>query len=294
MHYAVIGAGYTGRRVLKLLPSKKILALGRTQRPEYPPSTDFVALDLDAIADGPIDLPSPCSLLYSVPPRDDEDSRLAGLLARLVGRLARIVYLSTTGVYGDRKGALVTERDIPEPVSNRAIRRLTAENMLTDWCEARDTALIVLRVPAIYGPGRLGLKRIKSGEPVLREADANPGNRIHVDDLAACCVRAMTTDCPAGVYNVGDGNHRSGTWFSQTVARLAGLDAQPEISRQEAQRTFSEGRLSYLSESRRIDTTRMRELLDFKPQYLDPTDGIRASLAHSCHTPVSGEKPAEQ
>lgn len=292
MRYAVIGAGYTGRRVLTLLLPRNVLAIGRTEPADLPASVDFVAVDLDESSDSPIDLPEPCSILYTVPPCDDEDSRLARLLARLVDGVARVVYLSTTGVYGDRGGALVTESDIPHPASNRAKRRLGAENMLTDWCRAHAAELIVLRVPGIYGPERLGLERIEAGEAVLREADANPGNRIHVGDLAACCVQAMTADCPAGIYNVGDGDHRSGTWFSQTVAELAGLNAPPEISRRAAERTFSKGRLSFLSEARRIDTTRMRDVLGFEPHFRDPIDGIRASLLQSGIAPKSGAEDA--
>lgn len=288
MHYAVIGAGYTGRRVLRLLPSQNALAIGRNELPDLPPGAGFVALDLDEIGHAPIDLPVPCSILYTVPPRDDQDSRLAGLLARLTDGVSRFVYLSTTGVYGDRGGAQVLESDIPRPANNRARRRLAAENMLTEWCRAQDTELFVLRVPGIYGPERLGLKRIASGEPVLRERDANPGNRIHVDDLAACCVQALTGDFADGIYNVGDGDHRTSTWFAQTVATMAGIDALPEISRKLAERTFSAGRLSFLSESRRIDTTRMRDVLGFEPRFGDPVDGIRASLAQSGDTPTSG------
>jgi len=294
MHFAVIGAGYTGRRVLRLLPPGNVLALSRSPLTESPPSVEFVALDLDKLADTPIHLPSPCTLLYTVPPRDDEDSRLAGLLSRLDAVVQRIVYLSTTGVYGDRNGARVTERDVASPSGSRAKRRLTAECLLEEWCRARGTELIILRVPGIYGPGRLGLERIESGQPIIREADANPGNRIHVDDLAACCVIALTTGCPPVIFNVGDGDHRSGTWFSQTVARLAGLDAPREISRQTAERTFSQGRLSFLSESRQIDTTRMRDTLKFEPRYSDPVEGIEASLIHSSDASTGDEKTGKK
>ncbi len=294
MHFAVFGAGYTGRRVLRLLPPGNVLALSRSPLSDSPPSVEFAALDLDKLADASIRLPSPCTLLYTVPPRDDKDSRLAGLLSKLDAVVRRIVYLSTTGVYGDRNGELVTERDVTSPSCNRAKRRLAAESLLEEWCQARGTELIILRVPGVYGPGRLGLGRIESGRPVIREADANPGNRIHVDDLAACCVMGLTTGCPAGIYNVGDGDHRSGTWFSRTVARLAGLDAPREISRETAERTFSRGRLSFLSESRRIDTTRMRDTLKFEPRYRDPTDSILASLVHSTCVPIGYEKTGKK
>ncbi|MEM9689393.1 MAG: SDR family NAD(P)-dependent oxidoreductase, partial [Pseudomonadota bacterium] len=125
------------------------------------------------------------------------------------------------------------------------------------------------------------LDRIRAGEPILRDDQANPGNRIHVDDLAAVCLRAADTDVPAGIYNVGDGDHRSSSWFTAETARQAKLPAPPEIDRDEASRVFSPMRLSFLNESRRIDTTRLRDTMGFTPRYADATDGIRASLTES-------------
>jgi nucleoside-diphosphate-sugar epimerase len=84
---------------------------------------------------------------------------------------------------------------------------------------------------------------------------------------------------PDGVYNVGDGDHRSGTWFTNEIARQAGLAPPPTISLAEAQKTFSPMRLSFLRESRVVDTTKMREVLGITPKYTDAADGIAASLA---------------
>jgi nucleoside-diphosphate-sugar epimerase len=164
-------------------------------------------------------------------------------------------------------------------MTDRSRARVAAETTLPRLFGDAGTECIVLRVPGIYGPGRLGIDRIREGAPVIAESEAGPGNRIHVDDLAACAARAVTGSAPAGIYNVGDGDHRSSTWFTKTVARLAGLDAPPEISRAEAEATFSEARLSFLRESRRVDTTKMREVLGFTPRYTDPEAGIRASLS---------------
>lgn len=268
MKFVVMGVGYTGQRVLSSLPADRALAIGRS------------ILDLDAPPPATFRLPEPCAVLYTVPPRSDthEDGRLQTFLSLPGAVPKRFVYLSTTGVYGHRDGASAVESDAPDPATDRARRRLAAETLLRRWCDERGVALIILRVPGIYGPGRLGVERIRAGLPVIREADANPGNRIHVDDLAACCVKALTEGIPPGIYNVGDGDHRSSTWFTKTVARLAQLDQPPEISRAEAEKTFSPARLSFLSESRKVDTAKMREVMGFTPRYTDPEDGIRASL----------------
>jgi nucleoside-diphosphate-sugar epimerase len=266
-----VGAGYTGARVLKRLPDA--LALGRSRSGDG-------HLDLDRDDRLHVELREEYAVIYSVPPASDQpgDPRFARFLELLPHPPTRLVYLSTTGVYGNRDGERVDETSEPLPGSARAERRLAAERMLADWCTGRDTTAVVLRIPGIYGPGRLGTDRIRAGMPVIEEKEANPGNRIHVDDLATCCIAALSPDVPDGICNVGDGDHRSGTWFMNEVARQAGLPPPPTISLAEAQETFSPMRLSFLRESRIVDTTRMREVLGVLPKYADAADGIAASL----------------
>ena len=272
-----VGAGYTGARVQKRLPD--VIALGRS-RPGK------ARLDLDEDERLRIELPEEYAVIYSVPPADNQpgDPRLARFLALLPHPPARIVYLSTTGVYGNRNGERVDEKSRPRPESARAERRLAAEQTLAEWCTGRNTAVIVLRVPGIYGPGRLGTDRIRAATPTLEEKAANPGNRIHVDDLATCCIAGLSPDVPDGIYNVGDGDHRSGTWFTSEVARQAGLPPPPAISFEDAQKTFSPMRLSFLRESRIVDTTKMRGVLGVTPKYSNAADGIAASLAEESVT----------
>jgi nucleoside-diphosphate-sugar epimerase len=269
MQVVVVGAGYTGRRVLQRLGPAAGLAL---TRPEF---------DLDKPPPAIPRLKGNYQLLYTVPPRPvgDTDQRLATLLSLLDPRPERLVYLSTTGVYGGRDGKRVDETTEPAPATERAARRVAAESLLTTWCIEHDTELVILRVPGIYGPDRLGIERLRNAAPVIAETDAGPGNRIHVDDLVSCCIRALDREAPAGIYNVGDGDHRSTTSFAKSVARLAGIPAPPEVSRAEAEQTFSDARLSFLRESRIVDTRQMRDVLGVVPRYTDPEAGIRASLA---------------
>ena len=275
LKFVVAGVGYTGRRVLTGLPRESSLGISRTAKPGLVVETvDFS--DAFALPD----MPTPSAVLYTVPPEPDgeTDSRLARFLDRYRPTPSRLVYLSTSGVYGDRGGELIDESAEPRPTTPRALRRRAAEQILERWCGDHGVDLTVLRVPGIYGPGRLGLERLAAGEPVLRDADAGPGNRIHVDDLATCCIAAMQPDAPPGIYNVGDGDYRSSAVFSRAVAAIAGLPAPREITLAEAKTRFSAMRLSFLGESRRLDVTRMRTVLGVTPRYGDPEDGIRASL----------------
>jgi len=273
--FLVAGAGYTGARLLAALPVGHALGLSRR-----PPAgrQDLVAADLD---DEGLSVPEAATVVYTVPPpaEGEDDPRLARFLAALPGPPRRFVYFSTTGVYGDTGGERVDEDSPTRPVTARARRRLAAEMRLSAWCAGRDVRLTVLRVPGIYGPGRLGLERLRTGKTVLREAEAGPGNRIHVDDLVRVALAGATGDAPGGLYNVGDGDYRSSAWFAGEVARQAGLPAPREIALAEARATWSPMRLSFALESRRVDVTRMREVLGVEPRYADAAAGIRASLA---------------
>lgn len=266
MFTIVVGTGYTGQRVVDSLPAEQTAGL------------DSTSMNLDTGAALPLEVPRDYAVLYTVPPAGDDDGRLRHFLAELPSPPRRFVYISTTGVYGDCKGATVSEDSPVNPGSRMSQPRVAAEDLLRDWATRSGSDLVILRVPGIYGPGRLGIERISEGGAYLEEADANPGNRIHVDDLVTCCIAALHEEAPPGIYNVGDGDHRSSTWFAREVARQAARPEPRLISRAEAEKEFSAMRLAFLSSSRIVDTTKMREVLGVTPRYANPEDGIAASL----------------
>ncbi len=276
LNQIVVGVGYTGSRVLERCKTAR--GFTRSPAPSFAERTKL--LDLDKPITHSLSLPQQYSLLYTVEPaaQATPDPRLTHLLAALSPLPQRFVLISTSGIYGDCGGKLVNENHLPQPQSARAARRVAAEKQVTEWAKRNGVSLCILRVPGIYGPGRLGLDRLENAAPAIREEDAFPGNRIHVDDLVSCCIAALDPTIPAGIYNVSDGDHRSSTWFSAEVARQAGFAPPPVISRREAQKAFSPLRYSFFCESRRLDTSRMRDLLGVKPMYGNPADGIRASL----------------
>ena len=263
----VIGVGYLGKRFCELA-GDEVRGL---------PRADY---DLDAGGELPVTPPARYKVLYTVPPARDasQDVRLERLLAALDPAPQRFVYISTTGVYGDHGGGDVNEETPVSPGSSNAALRVAAENALNEWADRTGCDAVVLRVPGIYGPGRLGVERIREQSPIVRDEDVGPGNRIHVDDLAACCAAALDDSTPAGIYNVGDGDHRTSAAFTKEVARQLNLPPPPEISMAEAERQFSPMRLSFLKDHRRVDTTKMRDALGVIPKYADPAEGIAASL----------------
>jgi nucleoside-diphosphate-sugar epimerase len=221
------------------------------------------------------------AVLHCAPPPSSgpADARTANLLGALESRRilpTRIVYISTSGVYGDCGGALVDESRAPSPQTARAARRVDAEARLALWCSAHGVALTVLRAPGIYAADRLPLRGLRAGTPTLRDADDVYTNHIHADDLAAICVRALEEGAPAGVYNASDDTRlKMGEWLD-LVADHAGLPRPRRIARSEAAGRIPPELLSFMGESRRLDNTRLKRTLGVRLRY--PT--VREGLAH--------------
>lgn len=217
------------------------------------------------------------TILHTAPPAtNDTDTRTANLLT-LLGQgkpPGRIVYLSTSGVYGDCAGERVDEERPVNPMTARAKRRVDAERQLSAWCKPRGVALVVLRVPGIYAADRLPVERLRRGTPALREEDEGYTNHIHADDLATITLRALENDAPPGIYNVSDDSElKMGEWFD-LVADHAGLPRPARISRNEAADRIPADLLSFMDESRRLVNTKMKRELGVRLAFPTVHEGI--------------------
>ncbi len=221
-------------------------------------------------------------LYWFVPPpaQGQADPRMQNLLASLRScpSPGRVIAISTSGVYGDQQGRLVSEDTPPNPQVDRAHRRLDMETQLNAWGKQHAIPIITLRVGGIYGPGRLPLKRIKDGVPLLKEALAPKTNRIHADDLARVCVAAAVRPDKSRTYNISDGQESNMTEYFFVLADHFGLPRPPEVDWAEAEKTISEGMLSYLRESRRMDNQRMLQELAIELLYPTLEDGLDAMI----------------
>jgi nucleoside-diphosphate-sugar epimerase len=279
----IVGCGYVGRRVAALYDSlgEPVTGLVRTaQSAEQVAAAGIVPLRADL--DGDFELPAdePRVLYLVAPPeRGATDPRIGRFLEAAQRRaVRRIVYLGTTGVYGDCGGDWVDEDRPVSPSVDRARRRWDAESRLRAWSARTGGELVILRVAGIYGPGRLPLERLRSGLPMVVEDEAPWTNRIHADDLAAVCVAAMERGRNGAVYNVSDGHPGNMTDYFNRVADATGLPRPPVIRMADAEGRLSEGLLSYLRESRRLSNRRMVDELGVVLRYPTLEEGLAGCL----------------
>lgn len=295
-HVLVAGAGDVGMRMAKLAQERGQTVDLLVRNPDralrlrelgWP----VIQLDLDdtSAADVLAQGNRWHTLYYTIPPASsgDEqwsDERLDSLLQSLERAQKppeQCIYISTSGVYGDHAGGWVNEETPPMPVTPRAKRRLAAENLLFSWCDRLGKSARVIRVPGIYGPGRLPIERIRQQIPVIHPDEAPWSNRIHADDLAAICVQlanALADQFSCEVFNVSDGHPSTMTQYFFDIADIAGWPRPPTISLHEARKVFSPQLLTFLDESRRLDITKLLQVRGIDLKYSDSREGIRLAL----------------
>ncbi|MCG7981960.1 MAG: SDR family oxidoreductase [Candidatus Thiodiazotropha lotti] len=219
-------------------------------------------------------------LFYFVapPPSGVVDGRVSRLIASIdqTSQPKKIVYLSTSGVYGDCRGEWLDETRQPNPTVDRAKRRLDAEKQWQAWSQRTGVPLVILRVAGIYGPGKLPIERLKRGLPMVTEADSPITNHIHSLDLVEIAAAAMERGRDGAIFNVCDGRPESMTRYFDRVADYLQLPRAPQISMQEARRQLSPGMLSYLAESRRLSNRKLLEELGVVLRYPELEQGLPA------------------
>lgn len=284
----IVGCGDVGRKIAvrALASGTPVQCLVRSQE-----SADALGrlglraksidLDTDTGFPAPDTAHDHSRIFYLAPPpaSGTEDPRMRRFLNTLPGAAQqRIVYISTSGVYGDCQGDWIDEQRPPNPQVDRARRRRDAEQQLLAWRARGRREAVILRVAGIYGPGKLPLERIKRQVPMIGEDQAPWTNRIHIDDLVTVCEAAMARGVDGEVYNVSDGSPGNMRDYFDRVADQFGLPHPPLISLAEASTTLSQGLLSYLGESRRLDNRKMLEELGVTLRHPNLISGLAACV----------------
>ncbi|MFM2319161.1 MAG: hypothetical protein RLZZ215_1782 [Pseudomonadota bacterium] len=286
----IMGCGDIGRRVARLYQNQGVQATGWVRSAASLSLGDKQGLamrlgDMDQGCFFPRNAFEAAEVFWLMPPptRGEIDSRLRRFLYAVQQAPKRIVLISTTGVYGDCAGRWIDESEPLKPQVERAKRRADAELALQDWGERYNKDWVILRVPGIYAAERLPLERLQRGEPVLLAAEAPWTNRIHADDLAQICMRAMQIAPKHSIYNACDGQPLSMTEYFNQVADATGLARPPQLSLAEASSVVSAGMLSYLQESRRIKNDKLLSDLGLQLLYPSLAEGLKAVRTSECY-----------
>jgi len=201
-----------------------------------------------------------------------------GLLPRCAGGVYHAaLYISTSGVYGDCRGARVFETRAVDPHTGRAARRVAAERELRRFGATSNCRVAILRAPGIYAADRLPLKRLRQSTPVFAAGDDSYTNHIHADDLGRACQAALERGRANRLYNASDDSDLPmGDWFDK-LADAFGLPRPPRLSRVAAQTAVSPTLLSFMNESRRLDNRRLKTELKLRLRYPTVDVGIAAA-----------------
>jgi nucleoside-diphosphate-sugar epimerase len=284
----IAGCGYIGGRVARKLrgTGAEVTCMVRSvEHGEQLRSEGFDTLvcaldDPDNIA--ALDLASSV-LFYFVPPPGGgiTDTRARNFCTSLAAFAPpeKIIYMSATSVYGACGNHAVTEDSPTVPTAAMGKRRLDAEAAFLEYGAERGVPVIILRVAGIYGPGRLPLMQISQGQPLLREEESGPSNRIHCDDLVQVCLAAAEKGEGGEIFNVSDGHPSSMTTYFNACADALGYPRQPQVTLEEARQVMSPLMFSYVSETRVVDNARMLERLGITLRYPTLAEGVKASVA---------------
>lgn len=282
----IVGCGDVGRRLGRQLIDRGVPCIGVARSEaaarlakEWGLASQTADLD-DPASLGPLNTAGATVFYLAPPPASGHtDPRVRHFIDHCQDRLpSKVVYISTSGVYGDCGGAWVAEDRPPRPVSDRARRRLDAETRWLHWASDSGVEVVILRCGGIYGPGRLPIDRLREGVVVVCPDEAPYSNRIHSEDLASACIAAAQRAQGGEVFNIADGSPSTMTEYFYAVADAVGLPRPRCVSMRDAEAELSPGMWSFIRESRRLDVSKMFERLQLTLRYPTLAEGLRASL----------------
>lgn len=286
----IVGCGDVGTRCLRILSSRMRVFAVTSQPARRAELRAAGAVPLVADLDRPVTLARLRGLATQVldlapPPGQGEgDPRTRALLAALrrkawrghgkpailpdqAPRRAAFVYASTSGVYGDRQGARVSEFHAVRPQTARARRRVAAEGAVRAFGREAGWRTSIVRIPGIYAAERLPVARLKRGTPALVPQDDVYTSHIHADDLARIMVAALFRGRPQRVVHASDDTELRMADYFDLVADRRGLPRPPRITRGQAREVIEPTLLSFMSESRRLDNRRLKRELRLRLRY---------------------------
>lgn len=282
--WLIVGCGYTGTQLARTLASQgqagevtitrrdgevaRALGAALGVRGER---LDLAGRLADGLADpgAALEVPPGAIVVSMAPPGGDPAGEIRALLA-LARDAARLVYVSSTGVYGPGHGAWVDETWPVAPVTESGRARAAAEAALAGAA----VPWVALRAAGIYGPGRGLVDRIRAGTYRVIGDGTSRVSRIHLADLVAAILAAAGSSA-TGAINVADDDPAPIGEVADAVAARLGLPPPPRVPAAAVSAEVA----GMLTADRRIANRRLREELGVALRYPSWRDGLLAELA---------------
>tara|TARA_Y100001980_G_C14541024_1_gene318894 strand:+ start:1157 stop:2029 length:873 start_codon:yes stop_codon:yes gene_type:complete len=219
-------------------------------------------------------------LLVSIAPDSEGDivlqSNYEDIAKALKTSINRVVYLSTTAVYGDANGSSVDEKYIINPKSDRARYRVLAEKQWTDLCNKLGVTLNILRLSGIYGVGRNQIRNLINGNAKRIIKKGHIFNRIHVADIARIIYMLSVSDIKSEIFNISDDMPAPPQDVVEFAANLLNIDPPDPVIFSEA--NLSEMGRSFYSETKYIRNEKIKEKLSLQLEYPNYKIGLQEIL----------------
>ncbi|MBB4658332.1 NAD-dependent epimerase/dehydratase family protein [Parvularcula dongshanensis] len=282
-----IGAGYSVRPLLRRLADEGWAVTGTTRSEEKADalrSEGVTALRWAAPARLPEEVVRTAdAIVVSVSPGEEGCPALHALPEETLRAETRLLYLSSSGVYGDKDGAWIDETATCTPGTARGRRRLEAEAGWQALAARVGARLTLCRLAGIYGPGRNAVESLSGGtrgaRSGLSQRVIKPGqvfNRIHRDDIAGGLHALLDADAPPGVVNFADDEPSPPQDVIAYAARLLGVGAPPEVPFEAAE--MSDMARSFYAENKRLRNDQLRSLPAFALRYPTYREGLDAAV----------------
>ena len=278
----IFGCGYSAQFISKRLINKgwKVFATTRSEeRFKKLKGLGISPIRWDDVFSVNNLLTEKCSLLSSIAPQDLIDDGLtavSNLLKHEIIKINCLVYLSSTGVYGDRQGGWVSEDSDVDTVTNQGKARVKAEKNWLNLAREYNIPLFVFRIAGIYGPNRSVFDRIKARKAQKIVKADQYFNRIHVDDLSGAVCTGLENPELAGIYNIADDLPSSGADVIDEATKLLQKPNLPEVNFDDAK--LSTMAKSFYLESKRVSNKKLKNSLGYCLKYPTYTTGLRSLL----------------
>ncbi len=208
------------------------------------------------------------TILISVPPHNYEDPvevKFSEFFSQTNNKI-RIIYLSSTGVYGDHKGAWVYENSKLKPTTELGKWRLRAEKNWLSFAKLNNLPISILRLSGIYGPNRSTFDRIQDKSFKIVRSPNLFFSRIHIDDITNIIIAFLEKKNINGIYNLSDNMPATSESLYLETFRL--MNSTPPDPKSIEELNLSKTALGFFSESKKVSNKKL--LLDLSYKFIHP------------------------